>query len=75
MALSFFEEIEPTEKLVEILRHANDSIVLAEMEDFLKHVAELELKEQGAACDSDVLKHKADDIAMRLMGAILSKNE
>lgn len=75
MALSFFEDVTPVEKCVEILRHANDSIVLAEMENFIQYVAELELKSEDKECDSAALQGKIDDIAMRLMSSILSQNE
>jgi len=74
MSLGFFEEVEPAEKLVEIIKHANFEVVVKEIDRFLHEVAELEMEIENIEKDHILKKERADNIAMRLMGAILSQN-
>jgi len=74
MSLGFFEEVEPAEKLVEIIKHANFEVVVKEIDRFLHEVAELEMEIENIEKDHIMKKERADNIAMRLMGAILSQN-
>lgn len=73
--LSFFEDISATDKLIQIIRNANEDIVDMELKDFIKYVAELELEAKGGSLEIESVNTKIEQISMRLMSSILSQNE
>lgn len=70
----YFEDVTPIEKLLDIVQNANKDVVLRGLEDFLKEVAELELRDEGRDIDFESKKERADQIALRLMSSIVSAN-
>lgn len=73
--LSFFEDVSPTDKLMQIIRHANADIVDKEFREFIDYVSELELEREGKEVNHETISKKSEDISMRLMSTILSQNE
>jgi len=70
----YFEDVSPSEKLLEIIKNANEEVVLKSLEGFFKDVAELELIDEGKDIDFESKKERADQIALRLMSSIVSTN-
>lgn len=70
----YFEDVKPSEKLLEIIKNADEEVVASSFETFFEEIATLELTDEGRETDFSAVNERADQIMLRLMSSIVSRN-
>ena len=70
----YFEDVKPSEKLLEIIKNADEEVVVGSLETFFEEVAKLELVDEGKEVSFSATNERADQIMLRLMSSIVSRN-